>query len=359
VAVRDNVPLAPLTTLGVGGQARWFARAESAEDVARAHRWCRERSVPLLVLGGGSNLVVGDDGFAGLVLELAVTGVSTWSSADGTFVTAGAGEVWDAFVASMVGSGLGGVECLSGIPGTVGGTPIQNVGAYGQQVSSVIDHVVAFDRTAAAEVLLTAADCEFAYRTSRFKGEDAGRFLVCYVTFRLGQVPPTVVYPDVIAELDRAGLRQPDLAAVRRAVLAIRRRKGMVLDSDDADTRSVGSFFVNPVVDTADHERISTVMGARAPGFPAGMDRVRIPAAWLIERCGFPRGTTHGPVGLSRKHGLAIVNRGGATARDVVRFASAVKRGVADRCGVDLRPEPVFVGLDDDPDVGFLQRAWN
>jgi UDP-N-acetylmuramate dehydrogenase len=356
-ALREHVPLRSLSTLGVGGPARWFASAFTSEDVQAIHEWCTEQNLPLFVLGGGSNLVISDEGFHGLVLAMAVPGLTISAESDGTIVNAGAGQSWDAVVQSVVDAGLSGIECLSGIPGTVGGTPIQNVGAYGQEVSSVIQRVVVFDRSRSELTELSAADCGFSYRMSRFKTVDAGRFIVCHVSFRLTPSIPTLNYPELVAELERRGttVRQP--ADVRDAVLAIRRRKGMVLDENDPDTRSVGSFFMNPVVSLEDRERIATLSGDRVPGFAMPDGRVKIPAAWLIERSGIRKGYGEGAIGLSTKHPLAIVNRGGATARDVLRFAVHVKRVVLDWCGVWLRPEPVFVGLDRDDNVAFLQKA--
>ena len=355
---RAEVPLAPFSTLGVGGAARWFARAESVEDVAAAHRWCEERNSPLFVLGGGSNLVIADRGVDGLVLQIALRGVHVATIEDDTFVTAAAGEPWDALVSDVVERGLAGVECLSGIPGSVGGTPIQNVGAYGQEVAATIHEVVVFDRQTGWLDPLPAAACGFDYRNSRFKREDAGRFIVCAVTFRLRPGTGTATYPDVIRHLERAGTSSPTVADVRSAVLAIRKQKGMVLDPADGDTRSVGSFFMNPVVPEATHVRIAASESAGpVPGFTLSSGDVKIPAAWLIDRSGFAKGYAHGRVGLSSKHPLAIVNRGGATAQDVLDLAVRIKRGVADRFGIWLRPEPMFVGFGDDAGVEYLLRV--
>jgi len=244
-----------------------------------------------------------------------------------------------------------GIECLSGIPGTVGGTPIQNVGAYGQEVSPVIEWVEAVDTFTQSTVRLSRSECEFSYRASRFRQRDAGRFVVCAVGFRLRPgAPPTITYPDVVEHLSRLGTASPDVRQVRDAVLTIRRRKGMVIDAADPDTRSVGSFFMNPVVDRATLERI-----APAPHYVMQNDTVKIPAAWLIERSGFARGHVDGGVGLSTKHPLAIVNRGGATARDVLRLARRIKSTVLDRFGIALRPEPIFVGFVDAADVEYLR----
>jgi UDP-N-acetylmuramate dehydrogenase len=346
--VQEHVALAPFTTLGIGGPARRFARATHVEDLLAASQ---SEGEPLFVLGGGSNLVISDDGFDGLVLQIAIGGVKATREGEEVIVTAGAGESWDSLVEFVVKQDLAGIECLSGIPGTVGGTPIQNVGAYGQEVATVIEWVAAYDRVKGAAVRLSREACGFAYRMSRFKREDAGRFMISEVAFRLKPAaPPTVTYPDVVDYLAQQHVQCAAVQHVRDAVLHIRRRKGMVLDAGDSDTRSVGSFFMNPVVDRTTFERI-----APAPHYLMDNDTVKIPAAWLIERSGFARGHVDGAVGLSTKHPLAIINRGGATARDVLRLAHRIKLAVRERFGVHLRPEPVFVGFSpDDHDVAFL-----
>ncbi len=354
---REQVLLSGFSTLGVGGPARWLVPAHSAGDVAAAHRFAAERQAPLFVLGGGSNVVIADEGIDGCVMHVRMRGLSFTSGGGDTLVTAGAGEPWDHVVQAIVSRGLSGTECLSGIPGTVGGTPIQNVGAYGQDVGQTIDSVTVYDRARATTLQMATADCEFAYRSSRFKGRDADRFVVCDVTFRLrpGRTLPT--YPDVVEYLQRSGIPVPAVNDVRAAVLAIRRSKGMVIDPADPDTRSVGSFFMNPVVSDAHHERIASIAGERTPGFPMSGGRVKVPAAWLIERAGFRKGDADGAVGISSRHPLALVNRGGATARDVLRLAARIKQGVVDRFDVWLRPEPVFVGFGRDADLDFLQEA--
>jgi len=368
-----DVPLAPLSTLGVGGAARWFARATSVSDVIAAHGWAAARGAALFVLGGGSNLVIADKGFDGVVLQVALRGVKAAVEGEDTIVTAGAGELWDPLVDFTVSRELAGIECLSGIPGTVGGTPIQNVGAYGQEVASSIESVTAFDRREQRTVTLSASECGFAYRMSRFKQHDAGRFVVCEVAFRLRPGAGTATYPDLVEYLSRDGVASSGVRDVREAVLAVRRRKGMVIDTTDSDTRSVGSFFMNPVVDRATFERLAASSssgadpsafarrtsahgsGPRVPHFAMETGEVKIPAAWLIEWSGFGRGHIDGAVGLSTKHPLAIINRAGATARNVVRFARRIKTSVRDRFGINLRPEPVFVGFNaDDPDVASL-----
>ena len=352
-----QVPLAPLSTLGVGGPARVLVRAIDARDVVAAHDWCESERAALLVLGGGSNLVIADAGWSGLVLQIALSGIDFHVAGGDTLIAAAAGESWDRLVATSVERALAGMECLSGIPGSVGGTPIQNVGAYGQEVGEVVESVSVFDRREGRMRTLAGDECRFAYRTSRFKGEDAGRFVVCGVTFRLRPGEPAVAYPDLVNYLDEARIEVPTVAHVRQAVLAIRRRKGMVLDASDADTRSVGSFFMNPVVAEHARERMSSVAGATAPAYPAGPGQVKVPAAWLIEQAGFKKGDVEGGAAISTKHPLAIVNRGGAKAGDVVRLAARIKRGVMDRFGVALRPEPVFVGFASDPDVQYLTLA--
>jgi UDP-N-acetylmuramate dehydrogenase len=350
-----DVPLAPFTTLGVGGRAEWFTSAATPDDIAAAHAWARERGEPLTVLGGGSNVVIADAGIRGLVLHNRLGGMAFWKDPDDTLVTAGAGEPWDTLVAACVGRGLGGVECLSGIPGGVGGTPIQNVGAYGQEVADTIETVTVFDLRDGAMRTLPAADCGFAYRTSRFKTADAGRWVVCAVTFRLRAGTPLVSYPDVRVQLEQRAIASPTVADVREAVLAVRGRKGMVLDASDTDTRSVGSFFVNPILTDDHRERVAGVAGRSVPGFALADGGVKVPAAWLIEHAGFTKGDTDGAVGISSKHTLALVNRGGATAADIVRLAVRIKRAVADRFGVLLRPEPVFLGFASSPDLDYLR----
>ena len=348
-------PLAPLTTLGIGGCARWLLHARTVDEVDRGDRWSQSNGVPVFVLGGGSNLVVADEGFNGLVVHVAVRGRIYAADGQDTLVTVGAGESWDETVADCVARGLAGLECLSGIPGTVGGTPIQNVGAYGQEVAHRIDRLTAYDRAAGALCTLAGSECAFSYRMSRFKQADNGRFVVSDVTFRLRPGPPTATYPDIVDYLTRAGVSMPDVRDVRNAVLAVRRRKGMVIEQGDPDTRSVGSFFMNPIVSDADRAHVAAVAGAQPAAFAADRGRVKLSAAWLIERAGFGRGDADGNVGISTKHTLALINRGGATARDVLRFAARIKRGVLERFGVSLRPEPVFVGFDRNHDLDFLQ----
>ncbi|MET0551463.1 MAG: UDP-N-acetylmuramate dehydrogenase [Vicinamibacteria bacterium] len=351
--VQTNVPLAPFCTLGVGGPARAYVRAASEDDLRAAAGWARARALPLFLLGGGSNLLVADEGFPGLVAHVDLRGVSVAESAGGVDVTAAAGEDWDALVARCVEAGWSGVECLSGIPGRVGATPIQNVGAYGQDVSATITSVRCLDLETGEAVVLRGDECGFGYRDSRFKAADRGRFAVLGVTFRLRRGEPGAPR---YAELARAlsGVAAPTVRDVRRTVLALRRAKSMVLDPADPNRRSAGSFFTNPTVDadTAAAVRAAAAgahgpeVAAAMPAFDGGGGRVKLSAAWLIERAGLAKGDGAGPVGLSTNHTLAIVNRGGATAREVAAFARDVRERVETRFGVRLVPEPVLLGLD-------------
>jgi UDP-N-acetylmuramate dehydrogenase len=351
-SLRENVPLAPMTTLGIGGRARYFAEVTTTEALLAGVEWARAESLPMFVLGGGSNILVADSGFPGLVLRVSIREVETQIDGDDAVVRAGAGEDWDPLVARCVRSNWTGFECLSGIPGRVGATPIQNVGAYGQETSETLTSVQAFDLSTATLVELSGGECEFGYRTSRFKTRDRDRFIITRVTYRLGvNVKPAVRYAELQGYLAERGLNDPALADVREAVLAIRRRKAMVIDPNDSDSRSAGSFFVNPTVTTDECERIKQLArrftgGADTmPTFPAAEGKVKLSAAWLIEQAGFKRGYVHGEVGTSTKHALAIINRGGGTAREVVELKEMIQGRVLDQFGVALTPEPVFVGF--------------
>jgi UDP-N-acetylmuramate dehydrogenase len=352
-SLEEDVPLAPMTTLGIGGPARYYAEASTVDVVSTGVEWALSRSLPLFVLGGGSNIVVADNGFPGLVLRLSIRGIETQSAGDHVVVSAGAGEEWDPLVAHCVARNWAGFECLSGIPGRVGATPIQNVGAYGQETSETLVAVGAFDRSTNVLVDLTASDCQFGYRSSRFKTRDRGRFIITSVTYRLTvSGEPVVRYSDLQRYLADRGANRPSLSEVREAVLAIRRLKAMVIDPHDADSRSVGSFFVNPTVSQDEYEEIKRLAprssdGGDLPAFPASDGLIKLSAAWLIERAGVKRGYTHGNVGTSTKHALAIINRGGGTAGEVVELKDLIQRRVLEEFGVALTPEPVFVGFDE------------
>jgi len=332
--------------MGVGGPARFFVDAEDEATVADAWTWAQSRGVALRVLGGGSNLVVGDAGVDGLVVRVGLRGIETADQGDDVVVSAGAGEPWDALVAVSVECGWAGLECLSGIPGLVGATPIQNVGAYGQEVGETLVTVRALDTRSGRVVSLTHADCRFSYRDSLFKSGEPGRFIVLGVTYRLRREgKPTLRYDEVAAHLGARGVRRPSLAEVRTSVLAIRRSKSMVIDPGDENARSCGSFFTNPIVSAADADRVQALTGeAVMPRYPQPDGRVKLAAAWLIERAGFRKGQREGAVGLSTRHALAVVAHAGATAGDVVAFTRRIQHDVEARFGVRLTPEPVFWG---------------
>jgi UDP-N-acetylmuramate dehydrogenase len=381
--IEENKPLGPFTTFGIGGPARWFVEAISEEEIAEAVAWAGERGVPLFVLGGGSNLLVSDAGFDGLVLRVGLRGIEVapvenpdeHSSGANQEQTSGAkapvdsggidvraealtyqvaaGEDWDGFVQRAVEDNCAGVECLAGIPGTVGGTPVQNVGAYGQEVASVIDRVRAFDLREHIFVEFAAWECGFAYRRSRFNSTDRGRYVVTRVDYRLTPGgAPTVRYADLqraLAEVRKEG-REANLAEVAAVVRRVRQTKGMLLVEGDPDCRSAGSFFKNPLVSEEQVRQIAAVSGKAPPRFPAGTGAenqgiVKVPAAWLIEQAGFAKGYRLGSAGISSRHTLALTNLGGASAADVRALAGQITAAVEARFNIQLEMEPVLVGF--------------
>ncbi|HEX2314786.1 MAG TPA: UDP-N-acetylmuramate dehydrogenase [Thermomonospora sp.] len=351
----EHVNLAGYTTLRLGGPARRFVEAATEDELVAAVRTADEQGEPVLVLGGGSNLVVADEGFGGTVVHVAGRGVTRRGDPGRpgkVLVTAQAGEEWEPFVAACVADGLAGIECLSGIPGLVGATPIQNVGAYGQDVSETVVRVRAYDRQARETVVLDHAACGFTYRNSVFKGTD--RYVVLDVTFALEESEES--RPLAYAELARTlGVRPGDrvpLHDARKAVLELRRGKGMVLDPDDPDTRSAGSFFTNPILDAAQladlERRVAERLGpgVEFPRYPESGGRTKTSAAWLIDRAGFARGHALGPVRISTKHTLALTNPDGrGRTADLLALARQVRDGVRDAFGVELVNEPVMVGV--------------
>jgi UDP-N-acetylenolpyruvoylglucosamine reductase len=348
-ASRD-VQLADYTTLRLGGPARAFVRASTDNELIAAVRAADDAGEPLLILGGGSNLVVSDDGFDGTVVQVATRGISR-EGGPGE-LTVAAGEDWDALVARTVAGCLAGLECLSGIPGLAGATPIQNVGAYGQEVADTITAVRVYDRVARAVETRPADRCGFGYRTSVFKRDQTHRFVVLGVTFQLATQTRSmpVRYAELAAALGIAPGEQADSAEVRSAVIELRQRKGMVLDPADPDTRSAGSFFVNPVVDLPTLSRVEAAALARygphtaVPRFPAGDGQVKLSAAWLIEHAGFSKGYSQGDgARVSAKHTLALVNSGSATTAALLALAREIRDGVRAAFGVTLTPEPTLV----------------
>jgi len=347
--IRQNVPLAPLTTLGVGGPARHFAEARSEPEVIEAVEFAHSRVMPLFVLGAGSNLVVADAGFPGLVLKIGISGVSRSAGPEGSVVvTAAAGHDWDALVEQSVEAGFAGLECLSGIPGTVGGTPVQNVGAYGQEVSQTIEQVRVLDLQSLAIANLSNSECGFGYRSSIFNTSARGRYIVLSVSFALGpNGKPTLQYHD-LQSFFAAPSTEPTLGEVRSAVREIRHRKAMLIVPGEEDAHSAGSFFKNPIVPQLFVDGLAARLALRGwqlPSYPAAVGFRKVSAAWLVEHAGFAKGYARGRVGISRKHALAIVNRGGATAAEIVALKDEIQTRVFEEFGIRLEPEPVFVGF--------------
>jgi UDP-N-acetylmuramate dehydrogenase len=347
-AASTVVRLAELTTLRVGGPAAEYVVAATSDAVIDAVSAADAADRPVLLLGGGSNLLVADAGFDGIVIRLATRGIDVEAcvACSGVTVRVAAGEPWDGFVAHAVGQGWSGVEALSGVPGSTGATPIQNVGAYGQDVAECIARVRTWDRQQGRVRTLANTDCEFGYRSSRLKEErfaDGPRFVVLEVTFQLalGELSAPVRYAELARRLGVEPGQRAALPAVRDMVLALRRGKGMVVDPADHDTWSAGSFFTNPVLDAADAARLPE----QAPRWPTPDGRVKTSAAWLIEHAGFGRGHgLPGPASLSTKHTLALTNRGDARAEDLLALARQVRDGVRQAYGVILVPEPVLIG---------------
>jgi UDP-N-acetylmuramate dehydrogenase len=349
---RDDVLLSAHTTLGLGGAARFFADACTVDDLCAAITVSREERLPFFVLGGGSNVVISDDGFPGVVLHIASRGIDFSPYGYRCLVRVAAGEQWDDVVHACVKRGLGGIECLSGIPGTAGATPVQNVGAYGQEVAETIARVHALDIAKLETRIFEGGECGFDYRWSRFKGTDAGRFIITSVEFDLPVTSHSVIrYPDLARAIQRDVHQGPDghptapLAQAREAVLRLRASKGMVLDPADPESRSAGSFFTNPILDSTAFAALQDrwrQAGNPTPVPSYSTDRgVKIPAAWLVENAGFRRGTRRGGVGVSAKHALALVNYGGS-ARELLAFADEIQQGVVSVFGVRLEMEPVI-----------------
>ena len=355
--IEENKPLAPFTTFGIGGPARWFVEAGSEDEIVEATGWARQRGVKLFVLGGGSNLLVSDAGFDGLVLRVGLKGILAPNPksepGDPRLFEVFAGEDWDRLVEQAVQDNCAGIECLAGIPGTVGGTPVQNVGAYGQEVASTIGMVRAFDLHEGVFREFTNPECEFAYRRSRFNTTDRGRYIVTRVDYCLRPGgTATLRYAELqraVQESVPAG-RDPRLAEVAALVRRLRQAKGMLLVEGDPDCRSAGSFFKNPVVSEEQAAQIAAVAGKEPPRFPAGQGQVKLPAAWLIEQAGFAKGHVRGRAAISSRHTLALVNLGdaagrGADAAEVLALADQINAAVEARFGIHLEREPVLVGF--------------
>jgi UDP-N-acetylmuramate dehydrogenase len=352
MTIQENVPLAPLTTLQVGGTARYFAELRREDDVREAVQFAKTRDLPLFVLGGGSNLVVADSGWRGLVLRVAIGGITSPNTTDVTgnavLFSVGAGINWDDFVAQAVVQSCAGVECLSGIPGSVGGTPVQNVGAYGQEVADTIESVRALDLKNDRIVVLPKPACGFRYRTSIFNTTERGRYIILRVNYRLKRGgAPSLKYADLQRHFAERKT-PPSLAETREAVREIRRSKGMLIVPGDDDCRSAGSFFKNPVLSEAQFKDLAEraeSKGLEIPSYPALDAQRKVSAAWLVEHSGFSKGYALGAAGISHKHALALINRGDAKASDIVGLKDEIQHGVQEAWGILLEPEPVFVGF--------------
>jgi UDP-N-acetylmuramate dehydrogenase len=347
--LQENVALAPLTTLQVGGVARYFVDAQSVNEIREALAFAKSRNLPVLVLGGGSNLVIADRGWPGLALKVGILGINhRHGDRQTAYFDAGAGEDWDGFVAAAVRHHCSGIECLSGIPGSVGGTPVQNVGAYGLEVSQTIASVTALDSRTGEEVEIERADCGFGYRTSIFNTRERGRYIILRVAYALRHGgAPHLEYAD-LRKFFAGRNGAPSLGEVRDAVLAIRASKGMLLRPGEEESRSAGSFFKNPVLSETEFaalRRRAVARGLEIPSYPDLEAKRKVSAAWLVEHSGFAKGFVRGHVGISRKHALAIVNLGGATAAEVITLKDAIQTRVAEQWGVQLEPEPVLVGF--------------
>lgn len=348
IRVQEQVLLAPFTTFRIGGPARYFCEVASEAELVEAVQFAARNSLKIFVLGGGSNLLVSDEGFDGLVIHIAIDD-SIESVADGQFVnyTVTAGTDWNTFVLHLCEQGISGVECLAGIPGSVGGTPVQNVGAYGQEVASTITAVRVFDLETGVFVTLAHDQCGFAYRHSIFNTSQRGRYIVTAVTFRLDlTAQPNLAYADLqrhFAEWD-AKRTVPTPLDVYHAVRAIRHGKGMLIVEGEADCRSAGSFFKNPVVEPSALTRIAADLQLPAgeiPHWPAPGGQIKLPAAWLLEKAGFTKGFTLSHAGISSRHTLALINRGHATATEMVALRDLIASQVHSRFGIRLEQEPV------------------
>jgi UDP-N-acetylmuramate dehydrogenase len=349
--LQEQVSMAPLTTFKIGGPARYFVEAKSTAEVQESVAFARSRDLALFVLGGGSNLVVSDAGWPGLVLKVAILGIEQrpGRNDDGQVLfEVGAGESWDRFVSHAVIARCAGVECLSGIPGSVGGTPVQNVGAYGQEVSETIESVAAFDLKEGQVRELCQEACGFNYRTSIFNTTERGRFIILRVTYALEPGgTPNLEYADLKRHFEGRETK-PNLPETREAVRHIRALKGMLIVPGDPDCQSAGSFFKNPVLSEQQHQELmkrARARGQTVPSYPALETHKKVSAAWLVERSGFVKGHGFGHVGISSKHALAIVNRGGATAAEVIALKEQIQNRVQEIWGVRLEPEPVMVGF--------------
>ena len=353
LSIQEHVALAPFTTIAVGGAARFLAHVTSEKELEEAIAFREHQKLPLAILGGGSNTLVREEGFPGLVVHLDIRGELQITGDNGLVrCDVPAGMPWEDFVLQVCTLDLSGVECLAGIPGMTGGTPVQNVGAYGQEVSQAIRAVRVYDLFSRAFIQLTREDCHFAYRSSIFNTHQLGRYIVTAVTFDLRKdVSPQLTYAELQNRFEKD---TPTPLQVYEAVREIRGAKGMLLLAEDPDSRSVGSFFKNPIVPESQLTEIESIAGGggtKIPSWPlppldSRLSCVKLSAAWLVERAGFPRGFVDGRAGISSRHSLALINRGGATFADIARLRDRIRAGVAAKFALNLEQEPVELGSD-------------
>ncbi len=357
MTIQENVQLSPLTTLQVGGAARFFAEVKREDEIREAVQFAAKHSLPLFVIGGGSNLLVADSGWNGLLLKIAIGGITASNTNDGKAVlfSTGAGVHWDDFVAQAGAQNCAGIACLSGIPGSVGGTPVQNVGAYGQEAADTIESLRVFDLKEDRIVVLPKPACGFRYRSSIFNSSERGRYIILRVNYRLKRGgAPNLKYADLQKHF--AEHKMPlSLADIRAAVLGIRQSKGMLIVPGDEDCRSAGSFFKNPALSGAEFKELAARAasnGLELPSYPAARSQDqdkeaqrKVSAAWLVEHSGFSKGYILGEAGISHKHALALINRGHAKASDIIALKEEIQRGVREAWAILLEPEPVFVGF--------------
>ncbi|HET6420143.1 MAG TPA: UDP-N-acetylmuramate dehydrogenase [Geobacteraceae bacterium] len=356
IEIRENVPLADATTFGVGGPARYFVRVSSGKDAELALTFAVEQGLDTIVLGGGSNVLFSDEGFPGLVILNRIRGITFEEMGGEVIVTAGGGEDWQDFTDLCVEKGWQGVDCLAGIPGTVGACPIQNVGAYGQEVSQVISRVRCLEMSTGKAVTFDNEECAFRYRQSIFNTDEAGKYFVSSVTFKLANGgTPAVKYRELEDRI--SGISSPTLADVRDTVLSIREGKGLLVRNGYESFKSAGSFFKNPILNRAQFEHVETIVDSYGGGknwaWPSPDGEIKISAACLIQCSGFGKGYQKGNVGISPHHTLILINRGGASAREIVEFAAEVQQRVLDRFGVLLQPEARLTGFSSSPLIGL------
>ena len=354
--ILENVMLSNHTTIGIGGIASHLSRPSTEEEIIECLKWAQARNLPVLILGGGSNLLISDNGFRGLVIQVNLKGIA-WET-NGR-VSVEAGESWDSFVLASLTRGMSGIECLSGIPGTVGATPIQNVGAYGQEISQTLVRVDGIDQKTLEPISFSKDQCNFSYRTSRFKSKNSDSVIITRVHFQLNtRNVSEPIYPELARKIREAPQwsgsdNTQKLNLIRNEVLSLRRSKGMVIDPADPDSKSLGSFFTNPIVTIAERDQVKVrcvQMGILdpLPEYPGHDGHIKLSAAWLIEKSGISKGQTHKGAGISTKHTLALVNRDHASAADILELAAKIQQQVYQKFGVTLDQEPILIGTDSD-----------